>query len=119
MLPRVHHWSVLSRAQVSLELSVRRAIVCLEAVVKNDVAVPSCAVWDIIKSCGFLSRRNFRSRLILEVVKVVTRLAALVVTELVKTTIGKDDIAVTPRAISSVSHVFLVVSPVNRGGVHA
>ena len=65
--------------EVLLELLVARAIVGLEAVIEDDVAVSTGAIWHVIESSGFLARNRVMHRLILKVVEWMTRSAPLVV----------------------------------------
>ena len=73
----------MARPQVLLELLVRRAIVRLQSVVKDYIGIATRAIWHVVEGSGFFPGDGMVHRLVLEVVKGVPRLTALVITEFV------------------------------------
>lgn len=103
----------MARPQVLLELLVRRAIVRLKSVVKDYVGVATRAVRHVVEGGGLFAGDRVVHWLVLEVVKGVPRLTALVITELVQTSICESYISIATRAITGVCHVLGMVRSVN------
>ena len=93
-LPRVHHGGLVARPQVLLELFVRRAIVRLQSVVKDYIGVATRTVRHVVEGSGLFPGDRMVHRLVLEVVKGVPRLTALVITEFVQTSICESYISI-------------------------
>ena len=84
----------MARPQVLLELLVRRAIVSLQSVVKDYIGVATRTVRHVVEGSGLFPGDGMVHRLVLEVVKGVPRLTALVITEFVQTSICESYISI-------------------------
>ena len=104
--------------EVLLELLVARAIVGLETVVEDDVAVSAGAIWHVIKRCSLLARNRMMSRLVLKVVEWMTRPAPLVVSKLMQTSVCECYVAIATGTVARVRHVLRMVRPVDCRCVH-
>ena len=93
-LPRVHHGGLVARPQVLLELLVCRTIVRLQSVVKDYIGVSTRAIRHVVESSGLFTGDGMVHRLVLKVVKGVPWLTALVITELVQTSICESYISI-------------------------
>lgn len=105
----------MAGAQSPFKPFVVGAIICLQAIVENDVAISARAVWHIVEGSGFLFGDNCCARFGLHVVEAGARLRSLVVAQFVQTAIGKGNVLVAAGAISRVGDVLGVIGAVNRG----
>lgn len=110
-LAGVHHRCLWSSSQLFFKFSVSGSVVSFQAKIPNDVGVTTWAIGNVIESCCFLFGCN---RLLHQGGTTIPPviLAALVVTELMETSIGKYDVSVPTIAIAGVCGVFGVWSAV-------
>ena len=95
-VPLVHHWRGLVSAKSALKLTVAAAIVCLQAVVEDDVAVAASAIWNVVKSGGLFARSNeLLGSSALVAVEARFALRSFVVAQVVQTAVSEDDVTVT------------------------
>ena len=95
-VPLVHHRRGLVSAKSALKLTEAAAIVCLQPVVEDNVAVAASAIWDVVKCSGLFHRCDvWLGRSAFVAVEARFALGSFVVTQIMQTAVSKDDVTVT------------------------
>ena len=111
----IHHGGLLVRSQTALEAFVVGAVICLEPIVEDDIAIAAGAVWHVVEGRRVLLGNNCYSRLRLHVIETGPRLGPLVEAKFVKAAVPHRHVRVAPCTVSRIRHVLWVVCAIDCG----